>query len=420
MIGRGFAGLTRVRGTQGEPKLGIIVRRKITTKITIQKKPKHTPQPQNGMGVRFVAPFFDGSGYAEGARQWLAAMVKAGIDVRADPVSFETARADYGPAGEIVRKAVGREIDCKISMIYLTPDMYPLHRKEGHYNIGLFEWETDRLPSEWVHECNAMDEIWVPCSWVADVARAAGVKKPIEVIGHCFNPEEYKNAVPLDFPEIPRQAYKFYTIFQWTERKNPNALLRAYLTAFRKKDPVILIVKAYRCNYSPEEQHWVFEEIQKIKKDVGGSQPSIMLIPEMLNRKEILGLHATGDCFALAHRSEGWGLSQFDACAMGKAVIGTRYGGNLEFMDDDTSFLIDYDLTPVKGMDWIPWYNEAMSWADPDIAECRKIMRYVYNNKSKGLEKGAMAKRNLARRFTWDTIGGIIKARLMGLAEIIK
>ncbi len=32
---------------------------------------------------------------------------------------------------------------------------------------------------------------------------------------------------------------------------------------------------------------------------------------------------------------------------LGKPVIATRYSGNLEFMDDATAYLVDYDLVPV-------------------------------------------------------------------------
>lgn len=420
MIGRGFAGLTRVRGTPEKPKLGIIVRRKIgvkRTKSPPKPKERSKPQPQSGIGVRFVAPFFDGSGYAEGARQWLAAMVTAGVDVRAEPVSFETARADYGLAGEMAKKAVNREIDCKISMIYLTPDMFPLHRKEGHYNIGLFEWETDRLPSAWVHECNTMDEIWVPCAWVARVAKAGGVKKRIRVIGHCFNPEEYESIPPMDFPEIPKEYFKFYSIFQWTERKNPVGLLEAYFSAFRKKDPVILILKTYRSNYSADEQHWVIGEIERIRSRYEGNPPKVLLIPEMLTRKEILSLHATGDCFVLPHRSEGWGLPHFDACAMGKPVITTRFGGNLEFTKDGTAYLVDYQKIAVSGMGWIPWYTDDMSWANPDIEQCMKYMRYVYSHRSRALEVGGRARAYLEKNFSHQKVGESIATMLGAIRE---
>jgi glycosyltransferase involved in cell wall biosynthesis len=420
MLGGGFGGIGRVSANKPDPKLGIIVHRKINIKrITSppqkEEPPRPSRQPPSGIGIRFVAPFLDGSGYGEGARNWLAALRTAGVDVLAEPVSFDDSRTDYGLAGKLTKEAIGRKIDCKISMIYLTPDMYPLHRKESHYNIGLFEWETDRIPSKWVYECNAMDEIWVCSHWVADVARAEGVKKPIHVFGHCVNPAEYAGIRALEFPELPKNCFKFYSIFQWTERKNPRGLLQAYLTAFRKKDPVILILKTYRANYSIDEQQGVLDEIENIKQEIGGNQPRILFIPEMLSRQEILSLHATGDCFVLPHRSEGWGLPHFDACAMGKPVITTRFGGNLEFMTDDTAFLVDFELIPVKGMAWIPWYTEDMSWANPDLGQCRKYMRYIYANQMDATKKGAKTRQRIFSKFNWESIGISMKQRLESL-----
>jgi glycosyltransferase involved in cell wall biosynthesis len=258
-----------------------------------------------------------------------------------------------------------------------------------------------------------MDEIWVPCQWNAEVAREGGVKVPVYVFGHCADPGEYNNIQPMRIPEIPKEWFKFYSIFQWTERKNPAGMIRAYLRSFRRKDPVILILKAYRSNYSREEQDAVLGLVDEVKKEVGGTKhPRIMVILDMLTRKQILSLHASGDCFVLLHRSEGWGLPHFEACAMGKPCISTRYGGNLEFMNTSNSFLVNYKMIPVEGMGWIPWYNNTMSWADPDVRECGNYMRYVYANRGMAASMGQEARALVMGRFTWKEVGEGMRKRL--------
>jgi hypothetical protein len=39
-------------------------------------------------GIRYVAPTFDQSGYAKGARNWLVGLVKAGVPIFINPVSL--------------------------------------------------------------------------------------------------------------------------------------------------------------------------------------------------------------------------------------------------------------------------------------------------------------------------------------------
>jgi hypothetical protein len=356
----------------------------------------------------------DGSGYAEAARNYVAALSSVGVDVSAKSVSFEDARSDYGVAGRLTEAAVNRNVSYAINVCFLTPDHFHIFRDQNCYNIGMFDWETDSLPSEWVPECNGMDEVWVPAHWTADVARRSGVVKPVHVFGHCASPDDYKDALPLIFPELPADLYKFYSIFQWTERKNPRGLLRAYLTEFTGRDKVVLILKTYRSNYSESEQNAVLDEIRKIKADVGrANPPKIMVIPSMLTKGEMLGLHKMADCFVLIQRAEGWGLPHFEACMMGKPVITTNYSANLEFTKPEHSYLVGYDMTAVRGMDWIHWYRPDMVWAEPSAAECGERMRYVFNNREEARRKGKEARSFVCRNFAWDVIGKKIKARLV-------
>lgn len=372
------------------------------------------------ISVRWNAPLLDGSGYGEAARNYVAALSTVGINVIANAVSFESARSDYGHAGKLSQQAMARVGDYAINIVFTTPDVFPSQRRRGCYNIGLFDWETDLLPQEWTYPCNQMDEIWVPCTWTADVARKSGVIKPIHVFGHCSPPEDYIDGPALKFQEIDPKWFKFYSIFQWTERKNPAGLLRAYLTAFTKKDPVVLILKTYGSDYSEGEQQKIVEEIEKIKKQVGGvnTQPRLIAILGMMTRNQILALHRTGDCFSLIQRSEGWGLPHLEACMMGKPVITTNFGATLEFTKPNNSYVVDYSLTQVFGMK-TKYYTSNMKWAEPNIAHCSKLMRHVFSKRDEARERAVLAKSFVERNFSWEVIGNRIKNRLSEIAKSI-
>lgn len=367
------------------------------------------------VGVQWMAPLLDGSGYAEAARNYVAALHRAGGSVDAKAVSFEAARADYGAAGEVVTALLGRGIDHVVKVIYMTPEHFPMYKEFECYNIGFFTWETEILPDDWVRYCNSMDEIWVPCRWNADVCIANGVRRPVHVFGHCALPDEYALDGPrLHVPGVDPKAYKFYSIFQWTERKNPNGLLKAYLTAFTNKDPVVLILKTYRSDYSAGEKNAVLEALRGIQKEVGNekNQPAVVVLPDMLSKADVLALHRLGDCFVLLHRSEGWGLPHFEACLMGKPVITTRFGGNLEFNRPEHSYLVDYEAISVGGMPHIRWYEPRMKWAEPDVDECRYFMRHVFGHRQEAAAKGWRARDYVRGRFSWDVVGKAMKKRL--------
>jgi hypothetical protein len=81
-------------------------------------------------------------------------------------------------------------------------------------------------------------------------------------------------------------------------------------------------------------------------------------------------------------RSEGFGLTIFEAYKYGNDVIATGYGGHLDFLGEDHLGLVNYALIDVKNMEaFNSNYNHPnQKWAQPNITHAKKIMRYMYNN----------------------------------------
>ena len=90
------------------------------------------------------------------------------------------------------------------------------------------------------------------------------------------------------------------------------------------------------------------------------------------------GLMRACDCYVSLHRSEGLGLTLGEAMYAGKPVIATGYSGTLDFMNNENSFLVDYEMVPV-GAEGGP-YPATASWADPDLEQAAKFMRLVFDN----------------------------------------
>ena len=61
-----------------------------------------------------------------------------------------------------------------------------------------------------------------------------------------------------------------------------------------------------------------------------------------------MALVAAADCMVSLHQERGFGPAPRRGHVAGYAVIATRYSGNLDFMSDDNSLLIDYDLVNVE------------------------------------------------------------------------
>ena len=76
-------------------------------------------------GIKYTAPIFDGSGYAEASRQYILALHRMGIPLTLEPVSFEPARPDLGETGRILESLVDKKIPYNIKIMHLTPEHYP-------------------------------------------------------------------------------------------------------------------------------------------------------------------------------------------------------------------------------------------------------------------------------------------------------
>ena len=135
-------------------------------------------------------------------------------------------------------------------------------------------------------------------------------------------------------------AYTFLFTFNFNSyvaRKNPLGTIAAFRAAFPDMtQPVALVLK-------PTNADKTGERMREVQAAIGGD-PRIQVIDRAMSRDEIFGLESVIDSYVSLHRSEGFGLGLAESMFLGKPVIGTAYSGNLEFMDETNSLLVDYRL----------------------------------------------------------------------------
>lgn len=358
-------------------------------------------------GIKYIGPMFDHSGYGEASRGYVLALNKLGVPLTLKPIAFDRITPTLGEAGIVLSELVDKKIDYNIVILHTTPEFWEQHKETDKTNIGYTVWETSRLHPYWPDYINNnVDAVMVGCDWNVEVFKNSGVEVPVFVVNHGINMDDYDNIQPYTVGGIKEDAYKFYDIFQFTERKHPMALIKSYWAAFQNNENVALILKTYKDNFSNEEQDTIKKTIKKLKEvTVFDNYPPIYLILDILSKKEMLGLHKIGDCFVSLNRLEGFGLCSFEAGAAGNPIIVTGGGGVLEFAKPDNSYLVKYSLTPVSGMNWSPWYRGTQMWAEPDCGHAMELMKHVYNNQDEAIKKGIVLKKHIAENFSWKKIG---------------
>ena len=197
--------------------------------------------------------------------------------------------------------------------------------------IGHTVWELEQLPADWLGDLHSVDALWVPHRVEQGHVRGRGIRRPIASVPHVITTD------PIEEPpvEIPGGVTVFSTVASWHPRKRPDWTVEAYARAFRKGDPVLLIVKtdpwtdAWPATNELEQMTW-WQVLKVLRRHE--DPPEVMLVNDRFSDAEVNGLLARSNCFVSLACSEGWGLGVFDAATLGTPVVTTGYGGHLAYL----------------------------------------------------------------------------------------
>jgi glycosyltransferase involved in cell wall biosynthesis len=281
----------------------------------------------------------------------------------------------------------------------------------GRYNIGYWAWELEIFPEAWCPAIDLMDELWAPSRFIQRALRRRASKPvihmPLRVEIPAIKPFE-----AATYHVDPRRfSFLFYFDFHsYHQRKNPMAVIEAFRTAFPSGsgDEVALIIKTLNSASEPELRRQLHE--------LSAKDDRIGLVEDVFDAASMAGLVDFASCFVSLHRSEGFGRGMAEAMALGKPVIATRYSGNLDFMDDENSYLVDCTLIPVPADAYL--YPEGARWADPDIDHAAKLMRMVYRDPADAGRRAAAAQYRLRSRHSAAAVGQRLYARLREIERI--
>ncbi len=352
---------------------------------------EHVPFVADGSGsdprVNVLGHFRSDSGMAEAARSLVTAAQAVGVDVAL--VSAST--SDAQGADLQFANAIGVETPHPINVICVNAnDTVRLMNQfgpgltSGRYNIGFWFWELGRLPAAWQGAIDRVDEIWVASRFVAETM-AGSTSKPVRTVRLAVNATPSRIYRRSEFG-LADDVFTFLFTFSFNSyvaRKNPLGIINAFRSAFPGTDQrVALVIKSTNADKGDDRLGYLHEAID--------ADDRIQVIDQFMPRDEVFGLESVVDSYVSLHRSEGFGLGLAESMFLGKPVIGTAYSGNLEFMDDTNSLLVDYRLTAV-GEGEYP-YPEGQEWADPDVDQAVEHMRRLVSDPAFGRDLGARAR----------------------------
>ena len=385
-----------------------------------------TPRPAEclGLPVRWAAPFFNPSGYASEAINFvlpLEGRFTLGIHHNSSIYSEVFVR---GLAAED-RESLFRMRDRFGSLqggivISHGPAGFFTRPADADYLVGRTMFETDRIAPDWVAACNRMNEVWVPSRFNLETFAASGVERsklvlmPEAVDARFFDPARH-TAYPLP----GRARFNFLSIFEWSSRKGWDVLIAAYLREFSAQDDVCLWLRTYLVSKPDGDPT---EEIRRRISDFtatlgleGKELPRIELIAQQVPSDELPGLYLACDCYVAPSRGEGWGRPQHEAMLMERPVIATNWSANTEFMSAENSYLLDYELVEARGLEPELWHYKGHRWANPSESHLRTLMRRVFDQPEEAKAKGRTARAHMDRHYSREAVTEQVVRRLQAI-----
>lgn len=277
---------------------------------------------------------------------------------------------------------------------------------KGKYNIGFWAWELENFPSKWNYGFEYVDEIWT-ISKFSKQAIAKSTNLPVSVVPLIVEFQLDKKYDRQYFDLDPNEFIFFFSFdgFSFADRKNPFVIAKAFAKSFKNKRKVLLLIKCHNLDW-----------FHRCKLDWILKGTNYKIIDDYLARDEFLGLLSCIDTYVSLHRSEGFGYGMAEAMYLGKKVIATGYSGNLDFMTQENSYLVPYDLVKINKT--IGPYQKGNCWADVNINKASEIMLKAFNDDSS--KKTRQAAVDIRSKYSLKLVSQDLKTKITELKDLLR
>lgn len=309
-------------------------------------------------------------GLGESARMYASALIEAGVPVALNDLDHDVPHAF---ADSTLGDDLQQGAPYATNLFFVTPDYMERAMAFGpvalrdRRTIGCWFWELGAVPEEWHPAIESVDGIMVASRFTEEAFRRS-TGKPVFRVPLPLRTVEGSGASRRDFG-LPEDAFVFLVSFDFNSsihRKNPFAAITAFQAAFpHARDDVRLMVKTSNGHRYPDE---LFRLLAAASGD-----PRVLVRDQVLPIAHVRALQGCVDAYVSLHRAEGFGLGLAESMAMGKPVIATAWSGNMDFMTEHNSCLVDYRLVPVREGEYP--HGSGTLWADADVEHAAAWMR---------------------------------------------
>ena len=359
--------------------------------------------------------------------QQLGVGMAEGVDV----VGLLNGESGIGEAGRLIIRAL-RAVNYPVSALKVTTpahrDAYPFDTEDewkndkciisinspelpmylrqlrwdqhGHkYTIGQWFWEIEKVPPFFHIGYSYVNEVWAPSKFITDAfSKSAPPNVKVQQMPIPLLPPPVKEGITKTNLKISEDRFVFLFTFSFHStmgRKNPMGTIKAFKEAFAENEGPVLIIKSINAESYPSYHNAMVYSAE--------NRSDIMFINNHVDHDVNGALLNLADCYVSLHRSEGLGLTISESMSLGKPVITTAYGGNMDFCNDSNSILIPWKPTEVGS--GVEPYPATYVWAEPDVYAAAEAMRHVHLHQNEAKKMGENAKKMIKDNYSLEVTG---------------
>lgn len=360
------------------------------------------------MELIVYAPVFGQSGFEQLSRGLFLALDQMGVQIELrQAYEWNAERVGLPPdtMRRLIRMTKQRVTPFAPHVIYQKPAGQALHKDAPVICYTLFE--TDRCPTSWVDSLNKMDKVLVFSEFNRKGWAESGIdperidKLPVAIDSFMYTPDGPRMNIKN------KKGFVFMTSGDFTERKNFEAVIEAFVKEFNSDDPVTLVIKGHYGGFTKKFRRECAKRIQAIANHFNPENPPrILFYGDKVSDYAMAALYRSMDCFVLTSRGEGLGLQYLEAMASGVPIIHADWSAQTDYLNISNSYPVPAYLKTIDDPNYIVKCPQALNskWCQADIAELRNAMRHVMSNYGEAKDKAAKAL-SWVREQTWQNMG---------------
>jgi len=307
-----------------------------------------------------------------------------------------------------VRKAPSGQYDCQVS--YTAPHNWPnflSHGTKNRFGIWNYEYNNKRSDDKYLSLLKGFAKFYrstdlvLPSSnFSREVFISMGIPdEKMAVVPHGINLLDFEGTET--FKLATRKSRKILlNIAQPHRRKALHLALKAFGKAFTKDDDVCLVAKVFKHNKKDHPFDIDFPALFKTFETKFPRHAEVEFIYSYI--PNIADIYRACDINFSATHAECWHLPSLEALASGTVNVVPRYGGQLDFCNDDNSILIDGSITRAP-RDHQYWeFNPFAVHFEIDTDDAAKKLQTAVSNFDAVKSRFAPNMSETAKTFTWE------------------